>query len=124
MSDEATCGKGLAAHASLPARMSALTAAMAAVLENHLGSVSPWEPEHEAYTTLVADYRTLTTALEQIADRMAGYRDLPMAAHDEAVLSSAAAAATFEAYVQSERDLLTLLQSWVTRDEAMLRGEG
>lgn len=102
--------------------MSALTSAMAAVLEDHLRSVSPSEPEHAAYASLVADYHSLTTTLQHLADRMANYRDLPMATHDEAALSSPDAVATFERYVQAERELVALLQSWVTRDEAMLSG--
>jgi hypothetical protein len=77
-------------------------------------------PEHDAYSTLAADYRSLATALQCIAERMSGDRDLSMAAQDEAALASPAAVATFERYVQAECELLTLLRSWITRDEAIL----
>lgn len=117
-----TCGEGLALHAALPEKLSTLTAAMAGVLEHHMTSVPPAEPEYAAYATLVADYRALTATLQRIAERMASYRDLPMPAHDEAALTSAEAGAVFAAYVAAERETAALLQSWATRDEAMLNG--
>ena len=110
MSDEpTTCGQGLAHHAVLPSKMSAVTAGMAGVLEDHLRSITVSEPEYAAYSTLVADYRALTTALQRVAERMEGYRDLPMATHDETVLSSPESAAAFEAFTQAERELRAIL---------------
>ncbi len=99
---------------------------MAAVLETHLDSLdlndSASKPEHAAYETLTNDFRAVASSLQRIAGRMAGYRDLPMAAHDEARLSSAAARNSFAAFVDSERALLDLLRSSVERDEKMLTG--
>jgi hypothetical protein len=40
MSDEATCGKGLAANATLPAAAGELFGAMAKMLDVHLADVS------------------------------------------------------------------------------------
>ncbi len=121
MSEEATtCGQGLAEHAALPAKLGELTSAMADVLENHMRSLQVREAEHDAYGTLVRDYRALAESLQQVAARMTGYRDLPMAAHDEAVLADAQGTESFARYVRSERELVALLQSWVERDEQML----
>jgi hypothetical protein len=116
MSDEQTCGKGLAEHAALPATMGRLASAMAEVLAMHipsLGSDAGSQPEREAYTTLVDDYRALAATLHDIANRMAGYRNLPMASHDVAQLGSEQAMASFESFVEAERVLLALLQSSV-----------
>lgn len=124
MTDEPTCGKGLAEHAVLPAKIGGLAAAMGEVLETHLRSLDRHDPqarpEHEAYTTLVHEYRDLASTLARIAARMAGYRDLPMAPHDQAVLMGPDAVESFAAFVRSERELLELLQSSVEQDETML----
>lgn len=55
-----------------------------------------------------------------IAGRMAGYRDLPMAAHDEAALASPEAVQSFATFVQSKHALLDLLHSSLEVDEQML----
>jgi hypothetical protein len=55
---------------------------------------------------------------------MAGYRDLPMARHDEAVMADPAGqAAAFQRLVAVERELLALLRARVESDEQLL-GEG
>jgi hypothetical protein len=41
MEDQRTCGKGLAEHSALPAKLGELTAAMAENLEIHMRSFSP-----------------------------------------------------------------------------------
>ncbi|HEV3484558.1 MAG TPA: hypothetical protein VG106_04060 [Vicinamibacterales bacterium] len=120
MTDEPTCGKGLAAHAALPAALSRTAAAMAGVLEDHLRSVERDGAEHAAYTALTEEWRAVGGALKTLAGRMRGYRDLPIEPHDEAVLMTREAVDRFAAYVESERALLELLQSWVERDESML----
>jgi hypothetical protein len=124
MADGPTCGKGLAEHSVLPRKLAAVAAAMAKVLEQHRTSLDPADPngraELDAYTTLGHDFRGLATTLQATAERMAGYRDLPMAPHDEAALMRAEAVGAFEAFVRAERELLKLLQGSVERDEAML----
>lgn len=126
MSDEPTCGKGLAEHSALPKRLSELTAAMADVLQDHQRSLDADEPngraELDAYKTLTSDFRDIATALEKTAARMAGYRDLPMARHDESALMSSETAEAFKRFIQAERELLQLMRTSVERDEAMLSG--
>ncbi|HYI12698.1 MAG TPA: hypothetical protein VEK57_26850 [Thermoanaerobaculia bacterium] len=128
MSDEATCGKGLAANSILPARLAAVTAAMAEVLDGHRTSLDldavAGRAEDAAYVTLTDGFRDVSAALTALADRMAGYRDLPMAIHDEAALMTPAATATFATYVQSERDLLHWLQDSVRQHTEMLSAIG
>ena len=121
--DAMTCGKGIAMHAALPERLSDLAGSMASVLENHLRSLSTddaSQPERAAYVQLVHEWRSIASSLASVATRMSGYRDLPMATHDEKALASPTSVETFASYVDSERSLLELLQQWVQRDEAML----
>lgn len=124
MSDEQTCGKGLAEHSVLPKTMGEVAAAMAGVLEHHrtsLDSADPAaRPEYDAYTLLMAEFRAIAVTLEETAARMAGYRDLPMPRHDESALMSTDAVEKFERFVQAERDLSSLMKASVERDEAML----
>jgi hypothetical protein len=124
MSDEPTCGKGLAEHSVLPQRLGEVAATMADVLEHHrtsLDSADPdARPEYDAYTTLIANFRAIAVTLEETAARMAGYRDLPMPRHDESALMSTDAVEKFERFVRAERDLLFLMKESVERDEVML----
>jgi hypothetical protein len=124
MTEETTCGKGLAEHSALPRSVAAFAAAMAEMLEHHRTSLDAGDagarPELDAYTTLAHDFRSVAAMLETIGSRMAGYRDLPMANHDVAALMNPEATAAFEAFVRAERELLRLLETSVQRDEAML----
>jgi hypothetical protein len=128
MDNQQTCGKGLAAHAPLPAALGELTAAVADVLEGHLPSLDLTDPnsraEHEAYATLVREHRAAAEQLRATAERMAGYRDLPMGRHDVAALSTPEAAAPFARFVQLEEELVALLQARLARDREMLGGWG
>ena len=125
MSDQQqTCGKGLAQHSALPRLFAGVAAAMADVLEHHRTALDLHDPqsrpELDAYTTLTNEFRDIAAALETTADRMAGYRDLPMAPHDEAALSSGDAVAKFAGLVRAERELMQLLQEHAKRGDAML----
>lgn len=92
MNEPRTCGKGLAERSALPARVSALTAAIAEVFETHQQTLDLTDhsarAEQIAYQQLANDYRGLTSQLRAAANRMLGYRDIPMARHDpEAMLA-------------------------------------
>ena len=52
---------------------------------------------------------------------MAEYRNLPMAAHDEAAMSDALAHKAFETFVGLEEELATLLQEQLQEDREMLQ---
>lgn len=121
MSDEPTCGKGLAEHSVLPRKLAAVASAMAEVLEHHRTSLDASDPggraEDDAYRTLAHDFRSIAVTLTATADRMAGYRDLPMASHDEAALMNPEAVEKFERFVQAERELLQLLQDSAQTNE-------
>ena len=124
MADEPTCGKGLAEHATLPAKLAELTAALAAVFEFHDTTLDLTDEnarlEHDAYVTLAKAFRDIATRLQAMAAQMAGHRDLPMGRHDFAALASPQALDVFERFVNLERDLSALLTSALERDQKML----
>ncbi len=123
--DAPTCGKGLAAHAPLPEKIGELTAAVAAVLEHHITSLDPTDPdsrrERDAYTALAGQHRQTAGLLAETARQMTGYANLPMGQHDEAVLSTPRAVALFATFVELEQELTTLLQQRLEVDREMLR---
>jgi predicted glycosyl hydrolase (DUF1957 family) len=121
-----TCGQGLAEHSSVPARMAELLAALARNLEIHRKASDRNDEnsrkEDAAYRELAHDYREIAERLGATAAGMAGYRDLPMGAHDEAALSGPEVRHGFEKFVKAEEDLLARLREGVERDRAMLAG--
>jgi hypothetical protein len=125
MNDQTTCGTGLAAHARLPATISELLAAMANTLDAHQQALDVTDenakPEHHAYVTLVLEFRSIGSQLGAIAQRMTGYRDLPMGRHDAQKMSGQEAVAAFQQFVRIERALLSQLTEAVGDHEAMLR---
>lgn len=131
MTDEPTCGKGLAANAALPAKIAELTAAVAEIFERHMKALDMSDEnsrrEHALYDRLSREHRDSAAALADTAERMASARDLPMGAHDMAVMADPAMGAAFERFVRLEEELLQLLQSRLEEDRAMLatmRDEG
>lgn len=120
-----TCGKGLAARASLPAKLAELTAAMAEVLAYHQGSLDLKDGnagrELRTYTRLEEQYRTVASLLSTVSGAMAESRDLPMAAHDVRVLATDENASIFERFVKQEEELADLLGQAIETDRGMLK---
>jgi hypothetical protein len=128
VSEQPTCGKGLAEHSVFPARFGDLLAAMAENLEVHLRTLDAsdrtTEAEREAYTRLARESRRLAGELDQLAVAMAGYRDLPMGRHDPAALASAPVIEAFVRFVKLQRELLALLEKSVAAGQEMLSNAG
>ena len=131
MSQQATCGEGLAEHSAFPARIADLLAAMAENLELHLGTLDPadraTQPERDAYTKLARQTRKIAGELGALAAEMAAYRDLPMGSHDPAALSSSPVVGAFAKFLKVEQELCALLEKSVGRGQQMLtqpRGAG
>ena len=128
--DTPTCGKGLAEHSAIPAKLGELTDAVAANLELHMLVLDLTDEnsrrEHDAYASLAKEHRATAARLRATAAEMDGYRGLPMGRHDERAMSGSEFGDAFERLVRSERELLALLQQRLERDEgmlAMMRGE-
>ena len=126
MEEQATCGKGLAEHSALPAKLAELTSAVADNLEAHMTALDLDDEhsrrEYEAYALLARRHRELATQLQATAKQMEGYRDLPMGRHDPVAVSAPALRTAFENFVRHEQELLNLLQHWIERDQGMLAG--
>lgn len=128
MEDQRTCGKGLAEHAALPAVLGDVMASVARVLEVHTRALDLTDEnskkEHDAYARLMRDHRAIAAELTATAQRMAGYRDLPMGRHDEASLATPEAFEAFETFVRLEHELVEHLKHRLERDRTMLREMG
>lgn len=124
MPEQETCGQGLAHNAELPRRMSGLMAAMAEVLEDHMKAIdltdAGSQPEYQAYRSLSRAQRELANRLTAQAREMAGYRSLPMAAHDSQALSHLRAQEAFRRFVARKEELLAWLQETAREDRQLL----
>ena len=128
MDDQPTCGKGLAAHATLPEQLGRLAAATASVLEAHLPMLDVSDPhsaaERAVYVALVEEHRRAAEVLQGIARRMAGARDLPMGRHVDAPEANAAMGQAFAWFVERETELRAVLDARLAQDRAMLAAMG
>jgi hypothetical protein len=124
MDDQPTCGKGLAEHSALPAKLAELEDALADNLELHQKTLDLRDDnarkEHEAYVRLAKAHRNIAAQLRATALEMAGYRDLPRGAHDERALADPRLVDAFANFVKREEELLAHLEHAVERDGQML----
>ena len=128
MDDQQTCGKGLAEHSALTASMGELVAATARVLEVHMKALDLTDErskrEYEVYGDLASAHRHIANQLADTAERMSGYRSLPMGRHDMNAMMSPAPRHAFAGFVKDEERLMSLLQERLTQDHAMLETMG
>jgi hypothetical protein len=124
MDDSPTCGKGLAEHAALPAKLGALTDAMAVVLETHMKALDVSDDaarrEHEAYKRLAKEQHSIAAQLKATAMKMAACRSLPMGRHDERLMIGKEAVSAFKTFVGLEQELFAMLEQRLDEDRAML----
>lgn len=123
--EEWTCGRGLAHHSAVPAKMAEYLAALAETLRTHLRTIDTSEAtgqaEWGAYRELADEYADLADRLTTTAARMRGYRDLPAAPHHEKELSDPVLTEVFAKFVEIETELAALLQASADQDQEMLR---
>jgi hypothetical protein len=123
--DTPTCGKGIAAAADLPARLGTLLAARGEVLERHTRALDLKDAnarqEFDAYADLVRRHRAIAAELDELAQQMRSYRDLPMGPHDMTVMMDPKGQmAAFAEYVEIERELAGYFAAKLKEDEQML----
>jgi hypothetical protein len=122
--DEQTCGKGLAAHAEIPAKLAALIDGTAANLEAHIPSLDTSDEasaaELEVYERLAAQHRAIAERLRGTSAEMADARDLPMGRHDPEKLASPEAVDAFRRLVAIEEDVVAALTAALEQHRAML----
>jgi hypothetical protein len=128
MESQRTCGKGLAEHSALPAKLGEIIGALAENLEVHMKALDPKDKnarkEHDAYRKLATELRRIGDELEAIAAEMGRYRDLPMGRHDEETMSGPQVRAAFEKFVKVEQELRAMLEKRVEQDRTMLAAMG
>jgi hypothetical protein len=124
MAEEQTCGRGLAEHAALPAKLAEVTEAMADNLQLHMAALPLDDPaarmEHGLYLRLVEEQRQTAARLRLVGEEMAGARDLPMGAHDEQAMASPAVAEAFRRFVRARQELVGVLQAQLDQDQRLL----
>ena len=124
MSDEMSCGKGLAEHSAVPLRIAQLLKALAENLALHQKTVDLPDPasrrEFTAYVSLTNGFREVGERLLWLAREMAAYRTLPVAPHDEDAMNDPAMIDAFAAFAAAQQELLGALEEAVKRDQAML----
>jgi hypothetical protein len=124
MVEEQTCGRGLAEHAALPAKLAEVTEATADNLQLHMAALQLDDPaarmEHGLYLRLVEEQRQAAARLRLVGEEMAGARDLPMGAHDEQALASPAVAEAFRRFVRVRQELVGVLQAQLDQDQRLL----
>jgi hypothetical protein len=122
--DTPTCGKGLAEHSAIPAKMADLIAALADNLEAHQRTLDLSDErsrqELDAYVTLARQHRAIAAQLSDVAEQMTSYRELPMGRHDDRALAGPAVVDAFTTFVRVEREMLALLEASAARHGAML----
>lgn len=125
MSEPSTCGEGLASRSTLPEKLGEMLAASARMLETHMRALDPADAdarkELDAYAALVTAHRDVADRLSGIADQMAGYRALPLAAHNEAAMSDAVTHKAFENFVRLEREVASVLGQLLQKDQEILQ---
>jgi hypothetical protein len=128
MNEQQTCGRGLAEHSALPARLAEVTEAMANNLQVHMQALElddePARQEHAVYLRLAEEQRQAAARLRAVAAEMAAARDLPMGRHDEQTMSSPEVGDAFQRFVEAKQELLALLQRMVSDDQRMLAEMG
>ena len=121
MEQQQTCGRGLAEHSELPARLAQVTEAMADNLRVHLQALElddeAAREEHAVYLHLVKEQRQAAGRLRAVAGEMAAARDLPMGRHDLQVMRSTEVGDAFQRFVEARQELLGLLQQMAGRDQ-------
>ncbi len=110
MDEPSTCGEGLASRSFLPGKLGEFLASQARILEAHV-ALDPTDANARkrgsTLATLVTGHRDVADRLSGISSQMAEYRNLPMAAHDEAAMSDAVAHKAFANFVRLEQELAT-----------------
>jgi hypothetical protein len=124
VTQQQTCGQGLADNSALPARMAEVTGLLADVLELHLPTLDLTDPlsrrEHDVYQDLVGRYRDVAVRMREAAHRMAGFRDLPMGSHDLEKAADPRMAETFAEFIRRKRELRELLQGTEAVDSQIM----
>ena len=125
MSEQQTCGKGLADRSALPAKLAELIAAMVENLEAHQQAIEVTDENDKlelyTYVTLAQEFRRIGAQLQSTAEHMARSRNLAMAKHNPVKMADPKIVDAFTKFVRLEEDLLALLRR-ATEEELAAAG--
>jgi hypothetical protein len=120
VTEQQTCGQGLADNAVVPGALGGVAGRLAGNLEVHMRALDRDDPaaaqEHAVYERVARSLRSAAADLQAASTEMAAARELPMGRHDMAAMTSPDVLDAFERYVASEDELCALLGA---RREAM-----
>ncbi len=120
-----TCGKGLAAHARIPAKIAEFLKSLAENIEAHVPTIDTsdrnGETEWAAYVRLSKEYDALAAQLARTAKQMHDYRDLPAARHHEGELADPRLVEAFKRFVALEAELADLLATSAEQNRQLLQ---
>jgi hypothetical protein len=118
-----TCGRGLAQHSAVPAKIALMFQGLAETLELHRAMLVLDDPnsraEDDIYRDLAASWKDIAERVRKTAAIMAAQHDLPMGAHDAGAWGELHLRA-FEKFVNGQTEVLALLRVAAEHDEAML----
>jgi hypothetical protein len=121
LEQEQTCGRGLAEHSALPARLAAVIEAMADILRVHMQALElddePAREEHAVYLRLAEEQRQAAGRLHFIAGEMAAAGDLPMGRHDIPTMRSPEVGDAYQRFVKARNELGDLLREMAGQDQ-------
>jgi hypothetical protein len=121
LEQQQTCGRGLAEHSELPARIAEVTEAMADILRVHMQALElddqAARQEHAVYLHLVEEQRQAAGRLRAVAGEMAAARDLPMGRHDTQTMRSPEVGEALQRFVKARQELSHLLQQMAGQDQ-------
>ena len=128
MTEEPTCGQGLAEHAVLPQLIAAVMDAVADNLIAHLpmlvASDEDTQRERRIYEQLSRRHREAAAMLRAIAMEMAERRDMRMGQHDLEAMSRDEVRNALEEMIGAEGQLLTWLEQQMAEHQAMVDALG
>jgi len=115
VSEQQTCGEGMADNAVVPGALAGVAGRLAGNLEVHMRALDRDDPaaarEHDVYERVARGLRSAATGLQDAAAQMAAARELPMGRHDIAAMTSPDVLDAFERYVEAEDELRALLDA-------------
>jgi hypothetical protein len=125
MTDQRTCGEGLAERCRLALSLAGLFDRSAENLEVHVDTLHLTDEharaERDVWLRVAEQHRAIAVQMRTIAELMGVYRDMPEAAHDAETMSSGRVVGAFARFVAAEQAAAALLEEWVERDQERLR---
>lgn len=124
LAEPATCGAGVAQHASIPLKLADMFDGLSETLDLHRTMLVTTADEHSrredaVYQELATQWRQIASLVRTTARMMREQRELPMGAHDESAWGERHLRA-FEQFVTSQSQVLALLRVAAEHDEQML----